>query len=265
MPSKKSNAKFHLSGSKALSHQPLVTGGPVYALNNSPIENPELFLISGLTGQVFPFKRTAKHMADRLQVTGLLFPHLAGDAGRYTTIKQTADYFHDVVAASERDEVFVLGYSKGGAIAFELTSRLAAEGFIVGLILFDTSVRALQKQKHPMKFVWQDLIGLLRRSILRQRAYLRKDITEHARLDSIAALRKYRPVVSQVPTVLIRPETISPRRKFVEVEDLGWGQVANLCGVLNTAGHHDDTFRGEYALPFSKAIVRATEILRSHM
>jgi pimeloyl-ACP methyl ester carboxylesterase len=250
---------------KSVIRQPLAAEGPVYSLNNSNPENPELFLISGLTGQVFPFKRTARLIADKLQVTGLLFPHLAGETDRYTTIVQTAEYFHGIVAASKREPIFVLGYSKGGAIAFELASRLSNEGVSVGLILFDTSVRVLQKQKHPVRFLLQDISGIIQRFVRRQSAYLKKDAIEHARLDSIAALRKYRPEISKVPTVLIRPNTISPNRKFVEIEDLGWGQVTNLCGVLRTDGHHDDAFRGDYALPFSKAISQATDILKKQL
>ena len=234
---------------------------PIYDLNSSASHNPEVFLISGLSGQVFPFKRCARMVSDELKVTGLLFPHLVGDTSRYRTIKATADYFHDIVAASQRNYVLVFGFSKGGAIAFELARRLSDEGQSVGLILFDTSVRSLQVKANPIRFALEDLAKAISRGFDKLGAMLSGELAHRARLDSIAAMQSFRPAPSDVPTVLLRPRIRNSLTRFVPTHDLGWGSVCNLLAVLETDGTHLNAFKGEHATEFCAAWVKAARIL----
>ncbi len=238
---------------------------PIYPLNTSDPGNPELFLISGLSGQVFPFKRCARMMSAKLQVTGLLFPHLVGDTSRYRTIKDTADFFHDIVAASDRNCVIVFGFSKGGAIAFELTKRLTEEGHQVGLILFDTSVRHLQTKANPAMFMAKDLARSVSRGFERLKAFRSGELAHHARLDSIFAMQKFRPQPSEVPTVLLRPRMRKKPTRYVPTLDLGWGNVCNLLTILETDGTHVDAFKGSYAPEFCSALVEGARIIQDHM
>lgn len=242
----------------------LAPSSPVYPLNSSSEENPELFLISGLSGQVMPFKKCVRMIAGRYRVTGLLYPHLAGEQQRFTSIGQVAEYFHTHVASQERSVVLIFGFSKGGAIAFELARRLIDEGKQVGLILFDTNVRALRKKRNPPAFWIKDLVTRLGEKGRWLRAAMEGDHKTQAKLSSIAAIRRYSPSAAAVPTVLIRPKSLPKRPKYEPVEDLGWGRVTILLRVVHTDGDHMNAFKGENLEPFAHTLVEAADILMHH-
>jgi thioesterase domain-containing protein len=239
---------------------------PTYPLNRSDQKNPLVLLLSGLGGHVFPFKKVAKLVSDDLRMTGLLYPHLTGNFAHFSKVTQLADHFRKLVTAPPDREIFIFGYSFGGAVAFELSKRLQADGYTVGLILFDTSLRALQKKRQPIKFILRDVRTRALELAQYVRANVRQDHPERSKFASIGAMRHYKPKISSVSTVLIKPKVLPRFSKYVETEDLGWRAVTNVITVLETDGDHLDAFKGVNAPSFARTLVRATHLIRrSHL
>ena len=235
---------------------------PIYPLNASAPSNPEAFFIPGLWGLVLPFKKTSRYLAEELQVTGLHFPHIVGESQELNTVEDYARYFRRHVSTPKDKEIYLVGYSTGGAIAFELANLLSDEGHKVGLIIFDTSLRSLQRKRNRVTYYLRDYRKRSGEFLQMLYAQLKGDHREVIRLSSISAMRAYRPRRGGVRTVLIRPQDRPQKSRYRRRFDLGWRKVTRMVTILETPGDHYTAFRGPHARPFSRTVLKAVRAIQ---
>jgi len=101
---------------------------------------PPVYVISGLGGNVVKFHSMAFYLGGDQPVYGLLPRGLDGNEPYHTRVEDMAAYYVDAIQAAQPEGPYrLVGYSFGGAVAFEVGQQLLARGGRVTLVgLFDT-------------------------------------------------------------------------------------------------------------------------------
>ncbi len=101
---------------------------------------PPLYVISGLGGNVIKFHSLAFHLGEDYPMYGLLPRGLDGREPFHTRVEDMAAYYVDAITEMQPEGPYcVVGYSFGGAVAFEVARQMVARGGRVGLLgMFDT-------------------------------------------------------------------------------------------------------------------------------
>lgn len=99
-----------------------------------------LFVISGLGGNVIKFHSMAFHLGEDQPVYGLLPRGLDGRAPYFTRVEDLASYYVDAIRGMQPEGPYrLVGYSFGGAVAFEVAQQIVSQGGRIGLLgMFDT-------------------------------------------------------------------------------------------------------------------------------
>jgi acyl transferase domain-containing protein/thioesterase domain-containing protein len=99
-----------------------------------------LYVISGLGGNVIKFHQLAHLLGEDQPVYGLLPRGLDGDEPYHTRVEEMAAYYVEAILKVQVQGPYrLVGYSFGGAVAFEVAHQIVAQGGAVSLLgLFDT-------------------------------------------------------------------------------------------------------------------------------
>ncbi|HEX4022864.1 MAG TPA: SDR family NAD(P)-dependent oxidoreductase [Acidobacteriaceae bacterium] len=142
---------------------------------------PPLYVISGLGGNVIKFHSMAFYLGEDQPVYGLLPRGLDGREPYFTRVEDLAAYYVDAIRGVQPEGPYrLVGYSFGGAVAFEMAQQIVAQGREVGLLgMFDTiewqymeqvekslhSRARLEVYKEQLKQEWsgEDRLGGLKR------------------------------------------------------------------------------------------------------
>jgi thioesterase domain-containing protein len=150
---------------------------------------PPLFVVHGMFGEIFHFKRLAERIRDDIALYGLEARGLWGDVEPHHTIPEAAAaYIEEIRSVRPSGPYLIGGFSFGGMIAWEIAHQLTDAGEDVDLILFDvgpnTLFRRRRRREHP-RSLWRNLTHPLRVATFharnawglesqRRRAYLRQ-------------------------------------------------------------------------------------------
>ena len=101
---------------------------------------PPLYVVSGLGGNVIKFQSMAFYLGEDQPVYGLIPRGLDGHEPYHTRVEDMAAYYVDAIRnVQPKGPYHLVGYSFGGAVAFEVAQQITAAGGEVGLLgLFDT-------------------------------------------------------------------------------------------------------------------------------
>jgi aspartate racemase len=107
---------------------------PVVAIQPSGGNLP-LFLIPGAGGSALGFERLAHHLGPDQPVYGIQARGLDGQQAPHTRIEDMAACYVDALREVQpHGPYFLVGYSAGGLVAFEMARQLHADGQQVGLV-----------------------------------------------------------------------------------------------------------------------------------
>ena len=101
---------------------------------------PPLYVISGIGGNVIKFHSLAFHLGEDQPMYGLLPRGLDGKNSFLTRIEDMAAYYVDAIRTMQpTGPYFLVGYSFGGLVAFEVAQQIVAQGGKVQFLgLFDS-------------------------------------------------------------------------------------------------------------------------------
>ena len=124
----------------SLSTSPLVTLRPVEQTHRRKAR-PPLFCIHDGMGFLSSFFRLVKHLRHDRPYYGIQAPALRGDGGLFNSVEEIATSYIDELLAVQppASPYFLMGYSLGGLVAFEMARQLQAQGRSVALLaILDT-------------------------------------------------------------------------------------------------------------------------------
>lgn len=233
----------------------------------------EVYVLAGLAGHVLQFRPLAQKLHPRWHLRGILYPPFVSNDMACASIEELVDRMMPMLGDLPRDPVF-LGYSIGGTIAFEMASRLTAEGHRPGIVMIDSNPRFLRQRSPPHEKFLLRLTTGTRRLFLRwprsviwrlqsavklagepQSRKQRFDdgvpvpawIAPEAPLmqfyrESWFASGRYQPKPAPVRVVMVR--SVGPndsawlRRIYWPRKDHNWRLVADVVGVVPCVGNH---------------------------
>jgi thioesterase domain-containing protein len=154
--------------------------------------------------------------------------------------------------------VVLIGYSLGGALAYQIALELHKDGRSVVVVPIDTRIRALFT---PRGMLYRRFRKLLYRRPKRLLQKLRRvDVSaENSKRDgdwlsndpalaafveeSRVAIRRYAPPVSDIPVVLVRTKMSQGVHKWIEASDWpskshGWKRISSVHKVVEAPGDH---------------------------
>jgi len=101
---------------------------------------PPLYVISGLGGNVIKFHSMVYYLGEDQPVYGLLPRGLDGGEPYHTSVEEMAGYYVEAIRKVQAEGPYrLVGYSFGGAVAFEVARQITAQGGAVSLLgMFDT-------------------------------------------------------------------------------------------------------------------------------
>jgi acyl transferase domain-containing protein/thioesterase domain-containing protein len=101
---------------------------------------PPLYAISGIGGNVIQYRSMAFYLGEDQPVYGLLPRGLDGREPYHTRVEDMAAYYVEAIREVQPEGPYrLVGYSFGGAVAFEVAQQLVAQGGHVSFLgLFDT-------------------------------------------------------------------------------------------------------------------------------
>jgi acyl transferase domain-containing protein/thioesterase domain-containing protein/acyl carrier protein len=143
---------------------------------------PPLYVISGLGGNVIKFHSLAYYLGEDQPVYGLLPRGLDGHEPFYTRVEEMAAYYVEAIAGRQPEGPYrLVGYSFGGALAFEVAQQLRARGGNVTFVgLFDTiEWEYMERVANALKFHERLSVRLVR---------LQDEFPEDSRLTSLGRL-----------------------------------------------------------------------------
>lgn len=101
---------------------------------------PALFFVHGVRGEILRFRDLMKRLPPGRPIYGLRARGLDGEQSPHDRIEDmAADYAAEILNAQPQGPYFLVGYSFGGLVAYEVARQLTAQGHHVALVgLIDT-------------------------------------------------------------------------------------------------------------------------------
>lgn len=197
------------------------------------------FLIPGIGGHIVPFRPMAKKFAERRHGIGVLHPFFLGHKEPDESFDRLCDITQQAIETGEEERPTILvGYSFGGAIAYEIARRLNEKNKPAGAVLVDTVLPTLRKKSYARIFGYRMRDKFLGPREPAQTITHREDVTRMRQ--ALVRIRKglvLQP--SETPVVLIKSQKISnSESNFRPSKDFGWSQVANVRDVMVSPGTH---------------------------
>ncbi|MEL7006037.1 MAG: thioesterase domain-containing protein [Bacteroidota bacterium] len=107
-------------------------------LNTHLKNKPNLYMIPPILGSVTVYREFAERMDSKINCIGLQNKLFTNKDELPESVENMAEEFERRILNSQKtDQIFILGYSFGGLIAYDLTKRLELSGLKVKLILVD--------------------------------------------------------------------------------------------------------------------------------
>jgi oxalate---CoA ligase len=114
----------------------------VISIERSPIvplraegTKPPLFLIHGMDGTLQPFQDLVRHLKPDQPIYGIMAQTLVGDTTTLTSVEELATYYiRAIQAVQPGGPYYLLGFSFGGSVAFEMARQLRSRGELVGML-----------------------------------------------------------------------------------------------------------------------------------
>jgi thioesterase domain-containing protein len=198
----------------------------------------------------------SEHLGPDQPVYGFFHPGSEGEPIRYKNVKEMAAVYVDkVLKVFPTGPFYIMGFSFGGTLAYEMNVQLRKAGYSVPVLILLDSLSPLGKEPFRLQ---KGLIMILRRNILRPiysyskrlikdvicqtHIFLGKPVPLERRADYIAQkywklTKAYSPEKSEVGILLFRTsENISSYRH------LGWGPLARNIRIIDLEGKHLEIF-----------------------
>ena len=231
---------------------------------------PPLFCIHPLGGNILEYNSLGYHLGDQHPVYGLQARGLDGNLSPLNQIEAMATYYIEEIRRIQPEgPYYLLGYSFGGLVAFEMAQQLQAQAQQVGLLaLLDTSspnlpeirpswIKAIQIHLRNLKQLKQgDRLKYMRDRILFQVVYKRnyKDLLIDQWAEPLSP--PYLDVLeqnfhaSQTYIGQVYPGTATLFRCSVQElsqaihPDLGWSElITGHLAIHHIPGHHNDLLK----------------------
>ncbi len=214
-------------------------------------------MISGLGGHALQFRPLANVLLPEWHLTGVLYPIYAGGENTCTSIAELSAPLRAALAPEE-DPLVLIGYSFGGAVAYQIAVDLRAQGRQVAVICIDTSVRSLRRRPKRLVRKLRNLFYKKPRKLLKKlrsskhpqntkntpAGWQPEDENVRAFMEeSRHAMRLYAPPRTDVPVVLIRAAAHYDWKQWLDGNfwpspTHGWSRVAPIAGVVRGPGDH---------------------------
>jgi len=220
--------------------QPTARRVPPLALLKPGTEQPPIFIIHGLGGDILEFFDLIKHISTPHPVYGLQAKGTDGVSAPLTRIEDMAQFHIDAIRnVQPRGPYTLIGYSLGGVIAFEMARRLSATGEKVALLTIidsypHTEPLVLWKRIHLIAAQLRYRVSdLMRSSINRTVEAPFSRVRERARFSDFLAWTRYRPGFYNGKVAFVRAAD-SPYPDPVAT----WSHLASGFEVETVPGDH---------------------------
>ncbi len=140
---------------------PVLTSGgsapdtPLVSVRTAQREATAIVLVHAVGGSVLGYSELVRHLAPQAAVYGLEAPGLHGGATPLASVPQLAGHYID--ALRERgltDNLILLGWSMGGAVAYEMAAQLATDGALPPpLVLLDSVLPSSSARPDPVELL----------------------------------------------------------------------------------------------------------------
>ena len=247
-----------------------------------------VYFVHGLKGHVLAFRPLARKLTPRWATEGILYPVFVRpdvQAGSFE------DLVSEIRESTEigQEPVILVGYSIGGAVAFEMAHQLHQRGHKASVVLLDTSIPKLRRERKRYGQAIQSFFGQSYRKLRRRYRRLsapsspdpgeqkfewaenfekekRKRIEQY--FDNFkSALLNYQPSKSGVDVYLLKIDEADHRlvrqSKYRPSADYGWSDVANVVGIAQCPGDHFSLFEDGYRSQLAPLIDNALGELSS--
>ncbi len=232
-----------------------------------------LFCIHPAPGSVVCYRPLAELLPPEWSVFGLQAKGLIrGQAPHATVEEMAADYVREIVREQPRGPYFLLGWSVGGKIAYEVARQLEAFGERVSLLaMVDTDPVFLPKAR--AQFPRLRLFGFGLWMLLTQGGTVRKnwhvldiasfwppDLWRRLRMwvELVRAVARYRPPRHAVAAKVVLFQTAGCARREERLDDkaLSVGSVVRDLEIVPVAGHHLDLFSAPNVEPLCAELAK---------
>jgi len=242
-----------------------------------------VFMVAGLGGHVLRFRPLAKALRPRWHMTGLLYPFYVGGATSCPSIEELATRMRAPFDQID-SPIILVGYSIGGAFAYQIATDLRASGKDVAVVCIDTKLGRLLRKRGRLLRGFRYLLYRKPRMLLNMVREMKwpapnprpapvwqpddEDLQNFVQ-DCRRSVRRYRPPQSDVPVVLIRAQAHLQWRNWIDsphwpLPDHGWAKVAPVAEVVPGPGDHLSIVYPEHLDDLAQSVDRALEIaLRS--
>ena len=208
------------------------------------------FLLAGLGGQVLTFRPLAQRLAPKCHLTGVLYPVHAGGSSHCTSI---SDLAKDMAAPLQdyHDPIILIGYSIGGAVAYQIAQERHKHGLATAVILIDTRLNALRRKRGRIFLLARRILVSTPRKLFRLKGTKgKRDVwtPDDPRLrefveDSKTAIAAFQPHKSDTIVVLIRTKSYLTWKRWIRGQywpsrTHGWSKVVPVVHVVHGPGDH---------------------------
>lgn len=214
-----------------------------------------LFIVHGDNGNYI----ISEHLGNDQPVYGFFHPGSEGEGIHYRSTEQMASlYLEKVLAVRPSGPYYLLGYSFGGLLAFEMAIQLQKMGNKVPfLAIIDTSApncaEPVSWSGNKIKAIRRNILRPLRRRLKHERSVflcnlrllMKKPIPVAERhyymfVKYLKLIRKYKPGKFEGNLLLFRATENPIQDKY-----LGWKEFVNDIKLVEINGKHLDVFQGK--------------------
>ena len=252
----------------AVLEQPAAPRFPPLMQLKEGTEKPPIFIAHGMGGNVMDFFQVVKHVRTQHPIYGMQAKGIEGLDEPLERIEDMAQFFLDPIRGIQpRGPYFLIGYSLGGLVAFEIAQRLSEAGEKVGLLVMLESyphkryiaagqrlrLIARRARRHAailIRLPWRDALSYILHPAERL-VYIPRDrgrdrdhrpngiwftpAVLRMRDRAYLALRRYRPRYYPGKIKFVRAETVSD---FPDDPRAVWANLAKEFEMETVPGDH---------------------------